>query len=150
MNNPNETTAESTSVAESDLRARRRAGPSLYIVTGGLVGVIFGVPLLASKDSTGVLLLFAGCILGGLSYRATSRSWDHDPSVRRRQLIYSGLAVTLLPVLLSSIAGDHFLRIPYAIIGLVVGVAIACGIFASGTRRFGRRRLAEQTDGLES
>ncbi|MCA9140544.1 MAG: hypothetical protein KDB00_27420 [Planctomycetales bacterium] len=112
-----------------------RSGPALYIVFAGLIGGIASIPFMAYRNPFGFAMILIGCISGGLVYRSISRAWPHDESVRPRQIIYSAIAVTLPPIILALLAQGEGHSIPFAFIGAVVGVSVACGILVSGTRR---------------
>jgi len=124
-----------SSRAATPFRSRDRCGPALYIVTCGLVGGLVAIPFLSTKIPFGMLCPIIGCVLGGLIYRHISRDWTHDPSVPRRQFRYACIALISPPVFLALLIAEEGQRLPFAIIGLVVGGGVTCGILASGTRR---------------
>ena len=117
---------------------RLRRGPALFIVGFGLLGGFGAVPFLMRQNSIAFAVPLIGCVVGGLIYRLRARNWPRDPTILRRQLVYSAIAVFLPPAVLLLTAG------PYgqgpAIIGLIVGFSVACGIFASGTKRLNASR----------
>ncbi|TWT80529.1 hypothetical protein CA13_19740 [Planctomycetes bacterium CA13] len=114
---------------------RVRRGPALYIAGFGLLGGFGSVPFLAHQNPFGFAVVLMGCILGGLVYRFRSRNWPHDPTIRDSQYIYSAVAVVLPPGVLFLFAGPHGQGPAIVMIGLIVGVSVALGIFTSGTRR---------------
>ncbi|KAA5547329.1 hypothetical protein FYK55_00475 [Roseiconus nitratireducens] len=121
------------------------------IVGCGLLGGFAAVPFLALHNPLGFATVLVGCIFGGLVYRFRSRDWPHDPSIPRRQLWYSALAVILPPGVLFLLAGPRGQGPGFIVIGLVIGVSVAVGILISGTRRLNAtREAAEQSDGRES
>lgn len=117
-----------------------RRGPAWYIAFGGLGGAAISAPLISLPNDVGTVVSLAmiliGCVLGGLAYRVRSRIWPHDPKVRNRQIGYSMTAIALAPVPLFLLTGSTASWLEVMGIGVIVGVAVACGIFASGTRRF--------------
>jgi len=115
--------------------SRIRRGPALYIAGFGLLGGFGSVPFLALQNPIGFAVVLLGCILGGLIYRFRSRNWPHDPTIRHRQFLYSAVAVLLPPGVLFLFAGPYGQGPAIAMIGLLVGVSVAFGIFTSGTRR---------------
>ncbi|TWU18555.1 hypothetical protein Poly21_07190 [Allorhodopirellula heiligendammensis] len=114
---------------------RARRGPALYIVGLGFLGGVGSIPFLALQNPIGFVVVLTGCILGGLVYRIRSRDWPHDPTIRQKQILYSALAVALPPAVLFLFAGPNGQGPAIVMIGLIVGVSVACGIFISGTRR---------------
>ncbi|MEM6692124.1 MAG: hypothetical protein AAF664_22035 [Planctomycetota bacterium] len=123
--------------------AEFRRGPAWYIVFTALAGAFASIPFLARQNAVGLVMVLAGCVVGGFIFRVRSQHWPVDPTVRYRQIVYSLLAVSLPPAVLFMFAGPNGQGPGVVVIGAIVGVSIACGIFASGTRRFG----ATQTTG---
>lgn len=131
--------------SSSGEQATARRGPALYIIFAGLVGGIGSVPFLAVQSPLALLAPLVGCVAGGLLFRSVSQDWPHDPSVRPRQILFSFLALTVLPAALVIAAGIEAHRLPFAVIGLSVGGAVAAGIMISGTRRLrGTPKLSDQ------
>ena len=114
---------------------RLRRGPALYVVGFGLLGSFGAIPFLAHQNSVGFAVVLIGCIIGGIVYRFRSRSWPRDPTIFQRQLKYSAIAVLMPPAFLFMLAGPNGQGPAFMLIGLIVGVSIACGIFISGSRR---------------
>ena len=114
---------------------RARRGPALYIAGFGFLGGVGATPFLALQNPIGFVVVLTGCILGGLVYRIRSRDWPHDPTIRQKQILYSAPAVVLPPAVLFLFAGHNGQGPAIVMIGLIVGVSVACGIFISGTRR---------------
>ncbi len=100
------------------------------------------VPFFAHQSAVGVAMIPAGCVIGGFIFRIRSHQWPHDPTVRKRQLIYSALSIILPPTALFFLAGPYGQGPAIMMIGAIVGASVAGGIFASGTRRF---RVSEDT-----
>ena len=141
-------TAEIAQPNEATARVRR--GPALYIAGFGLLGGFGAIPFLALQNPTGFALVLVGCIVGGMIYRLRSRNWPHDPTIYKRQVQYSGLAVVLPPAVLFLFAGPNGQGPAIVMIGLIVGVSVACGIFISGTRRLNApQKKAYPTDATE-
>ena len=114
-----------------------RRGPAWYIAFAGLAGGFASIPILILQNAMGFVMVPVGCVIGGLIFRIRSHQWPHDPTVRSRQLIYSALAMVLPPTALLFLAGPYGQGPAVIMIGAIVGASVACGIFASGTRRFG-------------
>jgi len=121
----------------SEPPAEVRRGPAWYIVFTALAGAFASIPFLAGQNAIGLVLVLLGCVVGGFIFRIRSQHWPHDPTVRYRQFVYSFLAITLPPGALFLLTGPNGQGARVVVIGAIVGVSVACGIFASGTRRFG-------------
>jgi len=130
-----------------------RHGPAWYIVFSGSAiggaGTLFVLGQEWIRLSIGLLtvlaMVFVGCVLGGLLFRIRSLRWPDDPTVRFRQVIYSLLAVVSLPVMIYSIGGANYSGLGGMMVGVAIGCSVACGIFASGTRRFrGTQNMGDQ------
>ncbi len=120
-----------------------RRGPAWYIVFAGLAGGFAMVPFLVDQNAVALAMIPAGCVIGGFIFRIRSHQWPYDPTVRKRQLIYSALAIILPPTALFFLGGPYGQGPAIMMIGAIVGASVAGGIFASGTRRF---RVSEDTE----
>ncbi|MBB3210721.1 peptidoglycan/LPS O-acetylase OafA/YrhL [Rhodopirellula rubra] len=114
---------------------RLRRGPALYIVGFGLLGGFGAIPFLARQNPIGFAVVLTGCIIGGIVYRFRSHNWPHDPTIFHRQLKYSAIAIVMPPAVMFMFAGPNGQGPAFMVIGLIVGVSVACGILISGSRR---------------
>jgi hypothetical protein len=114
---------------------RLRRGPALYVAGFGLLGGFGAIPFLAIQNAIGFAVVLIGCILGGIVYRFRSRNWPHDPTIFQRQLKYSAISVVMPPAVMFMFAGPNGQGPAFMLIGLIVGVSVACGILVSGSRR---------------
>ena len=113
----------------------RRIGPAIYIAFFALLGVVAGVPLLASQGAVGFLTVVPGALFGGLVYRIRSRTWPIDPNARARRFGYALAVTVVLPGLIGAVAGLRAQGLGMTLLGLVIGAALAAGILISGDRR---------------
>lgn len=128
------TDASRDATRESQVEFRR--GPAWSIVFSGLAGVFASTLAILHQDGKGLdlglLIVLFGCVVGGMLFRLRSIHWPDDPTARFRQVIYSLLAIALPPAVIYLGAGPGRQEGGFVMIAFVV----ACGIFASGTRRF--------------
>ncbi len=117
---------------------RHRNGPAIYIVLCGLLAGFASSLYLMRFDLAGFSFVSAGCTVGAIVYRVRSRNWPIDPTVFRRQFIYSLAAVTVPQIIFFVIVSIRAQGAGMAVTaGISVGLPVAISIFLSGNRRDG-------------
>ncbi len=114
-----------------------KKGPALYIVGIGMLFGFAAVPLLIRYNPVGLAMPLIGCVCGGIVYRARSRKWPVDPTARKRQMIYAGTSLILVPTVVFMFTGIRAQGFGMVVIGTIVGFSVAVGILVSGVRRHG-------------